>query len=135
MHHCKLYYPSSDRFGAALHNIRHALKLVVEDKLVRLTGGYTAYKAHGAYAADHGSTVHEAIDVYEFFVASPVVATDLGEEVCRQLNQECVLVVIDGKAFLCRGTSLSAAATGDAAPASPSGETPWSPPIWDDGDP
>lgn len=91
----RLYFPSRAKDGLPIFlrdlELSKLLKTLVAD-----TGGYTVTQGSGGYAMADGGVMVETVDVVEFFSASDY-AIDLAARLAWKLEQESLLVVIDGR--------------------------------------
>ncbi len=92
----RLYFPTRDAAGAPI-KARSARLVALENRLVTEVGGYTTTPGRGGYRMEDGSAMHEAVDVVEFF-STRAYALSLAIDLCMQLGQEAVLLLVDGEA-------------------------------------
>ncbi len=106
--HVRLYFPSTDRHGDKIV-ARLAHLVTLEAHLCEDVGGYTTYPARGGYRMASGADMHESVDVVEFF-STPAYARSVASQLASQLNQESVLVLIDGRPeFISQAAEAAAA--------------------------
>lgn len=92
----RLFFPSLDRHGARILG-RVGFLTAFENRLCADVGGYTSYMARGGFRMESGADMHESVDVVEF-IAGAEYAREAAARVARALNQEAVLLVVDGQA-------------------------------------
>lgn len=109
-HTVALYVPSTVNVDVTIDNMQIVLSIAAQ--MAKEFGGahLESQNSVGFYIADNGALVTESTKVLRSFVDNVEAATrfmfTLAGEICVELTQESVLVVIDGKAFFVGGGNV-----------------------------
>lgn len=109
-HSVAVYVPATINVSASIDNTELVTSIAVQ--MAREFGGahLESQNSVGFYIADNGALVTESTKVLRSFVDNVEAATrfmfTLAGEICAELTQESVLVVIDGKAFFVGGGNV-----------------------------
>jgi hypothetical protein len=100
MHYVRLFFPSARKDGSFIdQSVREDAARSLEDELIQLSRGFTRSLATGGFIHSDGRVIRERVDIFEFFVQSPSQATTLAAKWAALLDQEVLLVAIDGRPF------------------------------------
>lgn len=112
--HVRLFFPSRDRNGVNLesHTVGAVYAAAVAT-LVDVGGGVTALPGTGSWRNAAGAVVTETVTVLETYApdgaATLVAVSELADAIARDLDQEAVFYVVDGRPYQAAGTNPAAA--------------------------
>ena len=101
-HQCQIFVPST---MDAVENVDSSeFVKFVETELALLFGGYTSYQANGGWVSDEHGLIKEGVTVvtanFKKLTSDAVNAiVDIAKKLCKDMAQECVSVVVDGKLY------------------------------------
>jgi hypothetical protein len=110
----RLFFPSRDRNGQTIesHTVG-AVFAATRAALVDLAGGVTALAGTGSWRAADGAVMTENVTMFETYApagqATLVAVSDLAHAIARDLDQESVFYVVDGRPYTAAGSTSDAA--------------------------